>query len=152
MLYSEQFTSDMNLPADGASPESFSLFCPCCTSSPSEMNALFNISYLSAELEEQLLRTLTFYLSLFFCIQAIAVLPHNSQVTKNWLLIKLLCHHVFTVLPNQGIIRRVSLLYHARANPGDVLLITAYPDNKLMAIITVLYNRPVLGGTADMRY
>ena len=160
-------TSDTNPPADAASPESFSPFCPCCTSSPSEeTNPSFDISYPSAELEERLLRTLTFYSPSPFCIQAIAVLPHDSRVTKNWLLIELLCHRVFAALPDQGTIRRVSSSYHARASPGDVLLITAYPvtqtsfrwleatitkGNELMAIVTALYDGPVLGGTADMR-
>ncbi|BCR99740.1 uncharacterized protein AKAW2_50397S [Aspergillus luchuensis] len=120
----------------------------------------------SAELEERLLRTLTFYSPSPFRIQAIAVLPHDSRVTKNWLLIELLCHRVFAALPDQGTIRQVSSSYHARASPGDVLLITAYPvtqssfrwleatitkGNELMATVTALYDGPVLGGTADMR-
>ncbi|GCB18980.1 hypothetical protein AAWM_01865 [Aspergillus awamori] len=160
-------TPDTNPPADAASPESFSLFCPCCTSSPSEeRNPSFNVSYLSAELEERLLRTLTFYLTSSLCIQAIAVLPHDSRVTKNWLLIELLCYRVFAALPDQGTIRRVSSSYHARASPGDVLFITASPvtqasfrwleatiikGNELMATVTALYDEPVLEGTADMR-
>ncbi|BCR99783.1 uncharacterized protein AKAW2_50125A [Aspergillus luchuensis] len=128
-------------------------------------NASFDISYPSAELEERLLRTLTFYSPSPFRIQAIAVLPHDSRVTKNWLLIELLYHRVFAALPDQGTIRRVSSSYHARASPGDVLLITAYPvtqtsfrwleatitkGNELMATVTALYDGPVLGGTADM--
>ncbi|OJZ79670.1 hypothetical protein ASPFODRAFT_54836 [Aspergillus luchuensis CBS 106.47] len=145
-------TSHTNPPADAASPESFSPFCPCYTSSSSdETNPSFDVSYPSAELEERLLRTLTFYSPSPFRIQAIAVLPHDSRVTKNWLLIELLCHRVFAALPDQGTIRRVSSSYHARASPGDVLLITAYPGNELMAIVTALYDGPVLGGTADMR-
>ncbi|GLA79075.1 hypothetical protein AtubIFM55763_001742 [Aspergillus tubingensis] len=158
-------TSDTNPSAEAASPDSFSSFCPCCTTSPSEeINPSFDVSYPSAVLEERLLQTLTFYSSSPFRIQAIAVLPHDPRVTKNWLLIELLCHRVFAALPDQGTIRRVSSSYHARASPGDVLLITAYPvtqasfrwleatitkDNELMATVTALYDGPVLGGTAD---
>ncbi|BCS00166.1 uncharacterized protein AKAW2_50507S [Aspergillus luchuensis] len=159
-------TSDTNPPAEAASPESFSPFCPCCTTSPSEeTNPSSDVSYPSAILEERLLRTLTFYSSSPSRIQAIAVLPYDHRVTKNWLLIELLCHRVFAALPDQGTIRRVSSSYHARASPGDVLLTTAYPatqasfrwleatvtkGNELMATVTALYDGPVLGGTADM--
>ncbi|GLA56166.1 hypothetical protein AnigIFM63604_004918 [Aspergillus niger] len=56
-----------------------------------------------------------------------AILPHDPRVTKNWLLIELLCHCGLAALLDQGTIRRVSPFFHARARPGDVLVISAYP-------------------------
>ncbi|GAA92628.1 hypothetical protein AKAW_10742 [Aspergillus luchuensis IFO 4308] len=56
-----------------------------------------------------------------------AILPHDPRVTRNWLLIELLCHCGLAALLDQGTIRRVSPFFHARARPGDVLVISAYP-------------------------
>ncbi|GLA56206.1 hypothetical protein AnigIFM63604_005666, partial [Aspergillus niger] len=65
------FTSDTNPPADADSSGLSSTFCPCCAPSPSEeTNSSFDITYLSAVLEERLLRTLTFSSSTPFRIQA----------------------------------------------------------------------------------
>ncbi|KAK9571642.1 hypothetical protein V6000_004825 [Aspergillus fumigatus] len=80
-----------------------------------------------------------------------------GYITRHWLLIDILCHQVFAMLPDQGAIRKLSTSYYEPLGPGQVLVANARSvtqgslrwceatitkGNMLVAIVTALHDGP----------
>ncbi|GIJ92735.1 hypothetical protein Asppvi_002013 [Aspergillus pseudoviridinutans] len=156
--------------ADSSSGSSSTSICSCCTSPPLEepIHPADPITehglYPYTALEERFLRTLTIFSATPLHAQAMAMAPHDHRVTRQWLLIELLSHRIFSTFPEQGAIRKLSTSYYEPVGPGDILVISARPVTKkslrwceaiitresmLVAIVTALYDGPPVGTRGD---
>ncbi|KAH1308876.1 hypothetical protein KXW65_004190 [Aspergillus fumigatus] len=157
---------------DAASSSSSSTsICSCSTSpvlEPTHPVDLFlepDLCPLTA-LVERFLMTISIFSATPLHVEAMAITPIDHRVTRHWLLIDILCHRVFAMLPDQGAIRKLSTSYYEPVGPGQVLVVNAHPvtqgslrwceatitkGNMLVAIVTALHDGPPMDVVTESR-